>query len=387
MPPPADITAIILAAGYSRRMQRFKPLLNLGGQTVLERVVSLYRCAGVRDIRVVTGFRSESIRSALAEGSVCVIHNPGHDSGMFSSVRAGVKTLAAGVGAFFVHPVDIPLVRPHTLATLIEAVDGHPAPVVYPVFDDRRGHPPLINATLKDAILSHDGGGGLRALLHRFDRPALDVQVADEGVLLDLDTPDDFQRLSTRLATSDCLTEDECRVLMEKVRRLPKPVINHCRQVACVAATLARAVNGSGGAVDRPLIQSAARVHDVARLEKNHAAAGADLLNTMGFPAMAAIVAAHMDIDVLENSPLDEAQIVHLADKLVAGNTVVRLSQRFSVKLHAYGQDANASEKIRQRWRAATTIQVKIERITGDQIDHLLKKAGIISGSQPCATC
>jgi hypothetical protein len=229
---------------------------------------------------------------------------------MFSSVRAGVKTLAADVGAFFVHPVDIPLVRPHTLATLVEAVDGHPAPVVYPVFDDRRGHPPLINGALKDAILSHDGGGGLRALLHRFDRPALDVPVADEGVLLDLDTPDDFQRLSTRLATSDCLTEDECRVLMEKVHRLPKPVINHCRQVACVAATLARAVNGSGGGVDHPLIQSAARVHDVARLDDNHAAAGACLLNKMGFPAMADIVAVHMDIEVTETSPLDEAQIV-----------------------------------------------------------------------------
>lgn len=386
MPPPAEISAIILAAGYSRRMGRFKPLLKLDGQTVLERVVSLYRDAGVTDIRVVTGFRSEAIRSALAAQPVSVVHNPDHDKGMFSSVVAGVNTLRADVRSFFVHPVDIPLVRPHTLAMLVDAFDQHPSPVIYPVFDDLRGHPPLIHEEVKAAIISHDGSGGLRALLRRFDSTALDIQVADEGVLLDLDTPDDFQRLSTRLATFDMLTENECRVLMEKVQMLPGPVIDHCRQVARVAAMLAGAVNDSGGAIDVPLIQSTARVHDVARLEENHATTGAGLLNEMGFPAMAAIVAGHMDINVPEDSPPDEAQIVHLADKLVSGNTVVSLSQRFDAKLKKHGHDPKASEKISQRRRAAMNIQDKVEQTSGKTIQQILKNVGIINGRQLCKT-
>jgi CTP:molybdopterin cytidylyltransferase MocA len=364
-------------------MQRFKPLLTLGGRTVLERVVSLYRNGGVTDIRVVTGFRSEAIRSALAALPVAVVHNPAHDTGMFSSVLTGINTLPADVSSFFVHPVDIPLVRPHTLVMLMEAFDEHPSPVVYPVFDDTRGHPPLVDAALKDTILSYDGNGGLSALLRRFDAMALDVQVADEGVLLDVDTPDDFQRMATRLTASDRLTEYECRVLMEKVRQLPGPLITHCHYVACVAAALARAINDNGGAIDVGLVQSTAWVHDVARMEKSHAAAGARLLDAMGFPAMAALVASHMDIRLSQDSPVDEAQIVYLADKLVAGTTLVSLKQRFDAKLKKYGHDPKVSEIILQRRRAALSIQCKVERMSGRTVGQLLNTAGVIDRRQP----
>ena len=376
-------SAIILAAGYARRMQRFKPLLTLGGRTVLERVVSLYRNGGVTDIRVVTGFRSEAIRSALAALPVAVVHNPAHDTGMFSSVLTGINTLPADVSSFFVHPVDIPLVRPHTLVMLMEAFDEHPSPVVYPVFDDTRGHPPLVDAALKDTILSYDGNGGLSALLRRFDAMALDVQVADEGVLLDVDTPDDFQRMATRLTASDRLTEYECRVLMEKVRQLPGPLITHCHYVACVAAALARAINDNGGAIDVGLVQSTAWVHDVARMEKSHAAAGARLLDAMGFPAIAALVASHMDIRLSQDSPVDEAQIVYLADKLVAGTTLVSLKQQFDVKLKKYGHDPTVAESIYQRRRAALSIQCKVERMSGRTVGQLLNTAGVIDRRQP----
>ncbi len=382
MTPQRKPTAIILAAGYSRRMGEFKPLMKLGAQTVLERAVSLYRAAGVADIRVVTGFRSETIRSALSSQPAGVIHNPAYDSGMFSSVQAAVNALPANVRSFFVHPVDIPLVRPHTLTMLMDAFDRCPSPVVYPVFDGLRGHPPLVHGKLKDPILSHDGRGGLRDLLIRFDSGALEVQVADEGVLLDLDAPDDFQRLSRRLIASTRLTEDECRVLMEKVQRLPGPVIDHCRQVACVAESLARAICGSGGAIDVPLVRSAALVHDVARLKKNHAAAGADLLNAMGFPAMAAIVAVHMHIDVATDALLDPAQIVHLADKLVDGSKLVSLPQRFNAKLKKFAHDPTVSEKINRRRCAALTIQDNVERVCGSTIQRMLTEAGMVRGDQ-----
>ena len=375
-------SAIILAAGYSRRMRRFKPLLTLGGRTVLERVVSLYRSAGVTDIRVVTGFRSQSIRSVMTGLPVAVVHNPAHDEGMFASVLAGIDTLDPDVPSFFVHPVDIPLVRPHTLAMLMGALDRRPSTVAYPVFDEQRGHPPLIDGALKETILSHSGGG-LNALLRRFDATALNVQVADEGVLLDADTPDDFQRLETRLATSDRLTEDECRALMEKVSTLPGSLIDHCHRVACVAGTLARAVNDRGGALDVHLIQSTARVHDVARMEKNHAAAGARLLHGMGFPAMAALVASHMDIRLSQDSPLDEAQIVYLADKLVAGTTLVSLKQRFDAKRKKYGHDPKVSAKIDQHQRAALSIQGKVEQTSGQTMGQLLNTAGVIDRRQP----
>jgi CTP:molybdopterin cytidylyltransferase MocA len=364
-------------------MRQFKPLLTLAGRSLLERVITAYRSAGVTDIRVVTGFRSQTIRSALTGLPATVVHNPAHDSGMFSSVLAGIDSLDSDVPSFFVHPVDIPLVRPHTLAMLMDAFDRLPSPVAYPVFDDRRGHPPLIDGALKETILSHGGGGGLGTLLRRFDATALDLQVADEGVLLDADTPDDFQRLEARLAASDRLTEDECRVLMKKVSKLPGPLIDHCHRVASVAAALARSVNAGGGTLDINLVQSAARVHDVARMEKNHAAAGARLLHAMGFPAMAALVASHMDIRLSRDSPVDEAQIVHLADKLVAGTRLVSLKQRFDAKLKKYGHDPTIAADIHRRRRAALSIQSKVEYLSGRTIGQLLDTAGVTDRRQP----
>lgn len=379
--------AIILCAGYSGRMHRFKPLMQLDGQGVLERVVGLHRDAGVTDIRVVTGFRAEEIRSSLTTWPVSVIYNPAFDTGMFSSVLAGINALPADVESFFIHPVDIPLVRSHSLTRLMAAFDENPAPVIYPVFDGQRGHPPLIHGELVAAILAHDGSGGLRAVLDRFDAKALEIPVADEGILLDLDTPEDFQRMAQRQITAaTALTENECRVLMEKVQRLPAPLIDHCRLVACVAQAIALAVNAGGGAVEVSLIRSAALVHDVARGVENHAAAGADLLKAMGFPAMAAIVAAHMHIAVADDTPLDEAQIVHLADKLADGHTLVSLAQRFQAKRRKFGHDPQAAAAIERRRQTAMTIRDKLERIAGESVDRILEKAGIVSGSRSCAT-
>jgi CTP:molybdopterin cytidylyltransferase MocA/HD superfamily phosphodiesterase len=353
-------------------MGEFKPLLELGGLAAIDRVVSAYQAAGVTDIHVVTGFRSATIEAAVRHMGVHLVHNPDHDAGMFSSVLAGVKALAQKVPAFFVHPVDIPLVRPHTLTLLLDAGRRHSPAIVYPVFDDRRGHPPLIRGDLTGAIGAHDGKGGLRTLLDRFESGARDVPVADGGVLLDMDTPDDYAQLSKRSDTAAVLTDDECRALMENVCGLPAAIVDHCRQVARVAERLAGALNAKGGTLDTGRIRSAALVHDVCRLEKDHAAAGARLLKQMGFAELAKIVAVHMRIQTDERLPIDESQVVHLADKLVAGNAVVALAERFDAKLAKYGQDPIAAKRIERRRQTALVIQSKIERITQRSISQIL---------------
>lgn len=371
MPDRPKPSAIILAAGYSSRMGKFKPLLELGGLAAIDRVILLYQAAGVTDIHVVTGFRSTTIQEAVRSRGIHLVHNPDHDAGMFSSVLAGVNALPETTRSFFIHPVDIPLVRAHTLTALMAAGDMHSPAIVYPSFDDHRGHPPLIRGDLRKAVFAHDGEGGLRAFLGRYANEAREVPVADAGVLLDMDTPDDYAHLSNRSAAAAILRDDECRMLMEKVCRVPATIIDHCRQVAAVAQRLAEAVNAAGGAIDVALVRSAALVHDVARLENDHAAAGADLLRQMGFPAMAAIVAAHMSIDVDEQAPVDEAQVVHLADKLVAGSAVVGLAARFDAKLKKYGHDAMAAEKINRRRQTALAIQTKVELAAKTTVDQI----------------
>jgi CTP:molybdopterin cytidylyltransferase MocA len=76
---------------------------------------------------------------------VDVIENGNYPSGMFSSVKAGVKAITPEVEAFFMQPVDIPLITPLTIKKILAAYRVHKAGVIYPCFNGKRGHPPLIS--------------------------------------------------------------------------------------------------------------------------------------------------------------------------------------------------------------------------------------------------
>lgn len=194
MTPAGDIAALILAAGYSSRLGAWKPLQPLGPSTFIEEAVRRFRTAAVEDIRVVTGHRAEDLAPVLKKLGVREVFNPDYDQGMFASVRAGVRSLEPGIAAFFLLPVDIPLVSPRNLTGLLQAYRQGGARIVYPRFQGKRGHPPLI-ASACVAGLPLAWEGGLRAFLSRYENVALDLEVMDEAVLLDCDTPEDYQRL------------------------------------------------------------------------------------------------------------------------------------------------------------------------------------------------
>lgn len=141
-----NIAAIILAAGFSSRMGgAFKPLLPLGEVSVIERVSTVFYRAGLADIKVVAGHRAQDMLAVLKNLPVDVIINSDYPSGMFSSVKAGVRAIAPGVEAFFMQPVDIPLITPTTIKKIIAAYRVYKAGVIYPCFNGKRGHPPLIS--------------------------------------------------------------------------------------------------------------------------------------------------------------------------------------------------------------------------------------------------
>jgi molybdenum cofactor cytidylyltransferase len=376
----SDIAAVILAGGFSKRMGRFKPLLPLGDRRSIERVVHLFRDAGIEKILVVVGHRGADIRRAVAPLNVICVANPDYAEGMFTSVLAGVRALPEDCRGFFIHPADIPLVRHQTVTRLAKACEDLSTPVIYPTFQGRRGHPTLISARLVPHILEWPGTGGLRSLLQRHAAQSLDLPVADEAVVLDLDTPEDYSRILARLAHEGLPSEAECRVLMEEVLALPDAVAAHCRTVAKVARRLADAVNTAGLGIDAKLVHTAALLHDIARAGRDHARSGARLLGTHGFIRLAPIVAAHMDLEIGGNSFLDETQIVYLADKLVAGDKVVDLEERFARKLAKYGREPAAAAAIARRRDVARCIRDKVAGITGLSVDSILMNANLGDG-------
>ena len=372
----ADLSAIILAAGFSGRMGRLKPLVPLGDRTLIERAVDLFRGAGIADISVVLGHRADEIVPLAAALGARVVINTDYPSGMFTSITRGIGSLPADCRAFFILPVDIPLVRPFTVRALIHTYRKRQGKIHYPVFNGRRGHPPLIHADLIPDILQWKGTGGLGGFLERHAAMSVDVPVPDEAVLMDMDTPADWRGLQDKLKTEDTPSPDECRVLLEEVQRLPAAVVSHCRTVARITRVLATAVNRAGGRLHVRRACAAARVHDVARLEIPHAERGADLLERLGYPQLADIVRVHMDIRVDERSPVDEREIVHLADKLVSGDRPVDLEQRFRLKMEKYGHDPEAARAIEHRKANACRIRAKVEKATGLTLAEILADAG-----------
>jgi CTP:molybdopterin cytidylyltransferase MocA len=189
------IAALILAAGYSSRMGTLKPLLRFGALTALEQAVDRFQRGGVMDIRVVIGHAGEHLYAAFPELPVRWIENAHYDRGMLSSVLAGVASLRNEVEAFLLLPVDMPLVSPQTIAELLAVRRRQPAPVIYPVFQQRRGHPPLIATSCIPAAAPWDTPGGLRPLLQDYHPQALEVPINDPAILLDCDTPADYASL------------------------------------------------------------------------------------------------------------------------------------------------------------------------------------------------
>ena len=187
-----NTAAVILAAGFSSRMGTDKALLPFGDTTALELLVANYTTAGVERIMVVTGQNHDALLQLSLP--VELVRNPAPAEGMFSSIKLGAARLEPELAAFFVHPVDTPLVSPVTLAGLIAALQQHPAvDGVIPAYCGKRGHPPLLRVRLLPELLSAKGDGGLRSLYQGWQM--LDLASDDQAVILDMNTPEQYALL------------------------------------------------------------------------------------------------------------------------------------------------------------------------------------------------
>ncbi|MDR3209155.1 MAG: nucleotidyltransferase family protein [Oscillospiraceae bacterium] len=178
--------ALILAAGLSTRMGAFKPLLPVGGTTAIRRTVAA-ALQGADSVAVVTGHRHAALAEELRGTGASLVYNERYRDGMFSSLRAGLAALPAETDAFFLLPADCCAVAPATLGMLRAAYRGE---ILYPVCDGRRGHPPLIPARHIPGLLAYNGEDGARGYFLRFSFDAAETR--DPGVLLDMDTPEDY---------------------------------------------------------------------------------------------------------------------------------------------------------------------------------------------------
>lgn len=195
------LAAVIPAAGFSSRMDVFKPLIRIGEKRIIEHAIVLFQSAGIGRIVTVLGHRADELIPVIESTGTDYAVNENYHQGMFSSIQRGAEELRDSCDAFFLLPVDIPLVRLHTVIEVIEAFsNSNGTRVCYPWANSRRGHPPLIDASLIDALLSYNGEDGMRGFLRAYNEVSLEVSVDDPFIRMDVDTPSDLSRLKAEFA-------------------------------------------------------------------------------------------------------------------------------------------------------------------------------------------
>jgi len=187
------VGAVIVAAGLSSRMGAFKPLLEIGGMTVAERVVATLRAAGISNITFVTGKNAPRLENSLRCGGIVFLRNEMFEyTEMIDSIKIGLRYYVGKCEKILVTPVDVPLFTPETVSVLIKSA----ASVAIPTYCGKSGHPIVIGSEAIKGILDYEGANGMKGALAKLSLDTDYIEVSDSGILLDMDTPEDYAAIT-----------------------------------------------------------------------------------------------------------------------------------------------------------------------------------------------
>lgn len=197
--PNGRVSAIILAAGTSTRMGRAKQLLPLGETTVLAHTLENVRSAGLDETVLVLGASAEAIRRHLPQALIKIVVNDAYAQGMASSLREGLSHVDPRSGAALIILGDQPFIQPQTLHQIVKAYRKSGAQIVIPSYQGNRGNPVLLDRSVFSEVMALEGDTGCRAIFSNHLDAIFKVEVEDPGILLDIDSQDDYERLKHRL--------------------------------------------------------------------------------------------------------------------------------------------------------------------------------------------
>lgn len=203
---PVTVAGVVPAAGASRRMGRPKGLLEIGGETFVQRVVRALEGGGCSPVYVVIADDDPELADLARRAGATVLANPDPGDGPITSLRLALEAVAADVDAVVYLPLDHALVEASHVSRLIAVAEESGAPLALPVHDEERGHPAFFRRVLFDELLDPGLEGGARTVVHRhLDRARL-VRTDDPAVVTDIDTPEAYAE-AVRIHASAAATE------------------------------------------------------------------------------------------------------------------------------------------------------------------------------------
>ena len=182
------IAAVVLAAGRSSRMGHFKLLAEIAGRPMLRHVVDAALASSARPVVVVTGNEADRVAQALQDLDVHLVHNQDFAAGLSTSLKAGIGALSPDIDAAIILLGDMPRIAGTHIAALIGAFA--PGAIVVPVRQGQRGNPVLWPRDFFPQLLSLSGDQGARRLLVDLAARVREVEMPDDAIFQDIDTPE-----------------------------------------------------------------------------------------------------------------------------------------------------------------------------------------------------
>lgn len=188
-----NVTAVVLAAGDSRRMGYPKALLPWRGSTFVGTIAARIVEAGLRPPLIVLGRHASAIRPHVPKGAASIV-NPDPDRGQLSSLQLAIAQAGASCDGIMIWPVDQPGVSTPLVRGLVSLFEAADVPLVFPVCCGRRGHPAIIGQALFVELMQLDPSASPKPVFQRHSPNAVLLDTAETACIEDVDTPEDYLR-------------------------------------------------------------------------------------------------------------------------------------------------------------------------------------------------
>lgn len=193
------IVAVVLSAGESSRMGRPKALLPVDGVRFIEKIVTALKSTRLAKIIVVLGHDADEMRRQIGDLPVTIVVNPNYKQGQLSSLVAAINSIqssndSANVDGILVHLVDHPYINPDLVNLMIDRFHETKRLIVVPSYRGRRGHPVIFSSAFFAELLAAPLDQGAKTVVHAHRDETLEIDTEDEGVTIDIDTPEEYRK-------------------------------------------------------------------------------------------------------------------------------------------------------------------------------------------------
>ena len=200
-PAGRRVAAVVLAAGRSTRMGAVnKMLAQIGGKPLVRIAAEQAVASHAHPVIVVTGHEREKVESVLRGLPVRLVHNPDYADGLGTSLKTGIAAVPQDSDAVIVCLGDMPQVDAALIDRLIAAFDPERgALVVVPSIDGRRGTPVVWSRRFFQDLMGIQGDVGARYLIGNYAESVVEVPVAGDAALTDVDTPESLSAVKAEI--------------------------------------------------------------------------------------------------------------------------------------------------------------------------------------------